>query len=161
MQPHNIVLKSKAHAHTSSSFQIDRPGCIHGTPSTSMAQRSGAQETPGNVAAATPQLLTKLEEDLPTIVPEELVMHQFKQAGCNCDEDPQLVKLVALAGQRFLSAVANDAIQIAKRRGVAPVGKKKAAEPRLVLNVEDTAAALREYGVSVRPAPYYVDASDR
>lgn len=26
----------------------------------------------------------------PSQVPEELVMHHFKQAGCNCDDDPQL-----------------------------------------------------------------------
>lgn len=126
-----------------------------------MAQQNGGQGTSGNVSAATQQLLTKLEEDLPTIVPEELVLHHFKQAGCSCDDDPQLVKLVAVAGQKFLAAVVNDAMQLARRKAMSAPRGKKAVEPRLVLSPEDVATALKEYGVNVRPAPYFVNTSDR
>ncbi|GBF99346.1 transcription initiation factor TFIID subunit 10 [Raphidocelis subcapitata] len=124
-----------------------------------------AQHDPSiSVSAATQQLLAKLDDDLPTIVPEELVVAQFKQAGCNCDDNPQLVKLVAVAGQHFLSTVLNDAAALARRRAVAQPrggGRAKDAERRLVLGPEDAAQSLRDYGVNVRPAPYYVNPPGR
>jgi hypothetical protein len=55
------------------------------------------------------------------------------------------VKLVAVAGQRFLTAVVNDAVQLAKRKAAAGQGRKaKDLDRRLVLTPDDAATALRE-----------------
>lgn len=54
------------------------------------------------------------------------------------------LKLVALAGQHFLSAVVNDAAALARRRAGAPGKKARDVERRLVLSAEDVAAALRD-----------------
>jgi hypothetical protein len=112
------------------------------------------------------------------------------------------LKLVAVAGQHFLTAVVNDAAQVARRRALAQPsrGRAKDAERRLVLGAEvrwglgggvvvsgagpcgagaggcrrGTQPARRparpsplsppwapQYGINVRPAPYYVNPPKR
>ena len=68
--------------------------------------------------------------------------------GCDCRE-PQLARLISLAGQRFLTSIVNDALQIARRKLQAPVAARRAAgynpkDKRLVLAAEDVAEALKE-----------------
>lgn len=120
------------------------------------------------------------------------------------------MRLAAVAGQSFLTAVVNDAAALARRRAAAaPKSKAKDAEKRLALTPDDVAQALRQvrskgwrgfvglwpaaaaargvrgaalrarpacvlclttpspprvapqYGVNVRPAPYYVNPGRR
>lgn len=48
-------------------------------------------------------------EDAPkTVVPDELVAHYLRSAGCATD-DPAVVQLVAIAAQKFLTGVLQDA----------------------------------------------------
>jgi len=56
------------------------------------------------------------------------------------------VKLVAAAGQHFLTSVVNDAVQLAKRKAAGPPtrGRAKETEKRLVMSAEDVAQSLRE-----------------
>lgn len=56
------------------------------------------------------------------------------------------VKLVVVAGQRFLTAVVNDAMQLARRKAAAQPsrGRAKDQDRRMVLTPEDAAQALRE-----------------
>lgn len=51
---------------------------------------------------------------------------------------------MALAGQKFLASVINEAAGLAKRRAAGAPRGKKAVEQRLVLTPDDAAAALRE-----------------
>ena len=55
---------------------------------------------------------------------------------------------MAVAGQKFLTGVVNDAMQLAKRKAMSAPRGKKAVELRLVLSPEDVAAALKEVGGS-------------
>lgn len=75
------------------------------------------------------------------------------------------VRLISIAAQKFISDVANDALQHCKTRsatqGVNKVQKDKDGKPikdkKYTLAVEDLAPALNEnYGITVRKAHYFV-----
>ena len=70
--------------------------------------------------------------------------------------DPQMKRLVALAAQKFLSDVSNDAAQYAKLRVSKEKGAKKAGG-ELTLKMEDLSAALAEFGVNVKKPDYYAN----
>lgn len=95
-------------------------------------------------------------------LPDELVRHYLSRAGFVTD-DVRVQRLVALAAQKFLADVANDAIANSRLRAAAapaPSGaraKAAAREPKVCLTVEDLERALREYGVNMRKPPYFAD----
>lgn len=93
-------------------------------------------------------------------VPDSLTRYVLRRAGFEC-RDERTVRLASLAAQRFLASVLEDSANIAKRRRLGPAAHLRAEglgrERTLVLTVEDAAEALQDAGVSVRPAPYYVD----
>lgn len=83
-------------------------------------------------------------------------------------------KILALAAQKFLSDIINDALQTSKLKGSqqtrAPKGKEKkyafdcsnckcdihaVAFVRYVLSLEDLAPTLAEYGIVVKKPAYY------
>jgi transcription initiation factor TFIID subunit 10 len=76
------------------------------------------------------------------------------------------VRLISIAAQKFISDVANDALQHCKTRSSATQGtnkvqKDKDGKPikdkKYTLTVEDLAPALNEnYGITVRKAHYFV-----
>jgi transcription initiation factor TFIID subunit 10 len=77
------------------------------------------------------------------------------------------VRLISIAAQKFISDVANDALQHCKTRtSNAPNNhtaaknqkdKDKANKDRkYTLTIEDLAPALNDYGITVRKANYYV-----
>ena len=85
------------------------------------------------------------------------------------------IKLLSLATQKFMSDVAQDALQHCKQRQAANPSAKKPGQVRLVcglclwhsplcggqeksfvLLTGDLEAALQEYGVNVRKAPYFL-----
>mmetsp|Transcript_16082 Transcript_16082/g.32456 ORF Transcript_16082/g.32456 Transcript_16082/m.32456 type:complete len:86 (+) Transcript_16082:2665-2922(+) len=68
--------------------------------------------------------------------------------------------LVALAAQKFLADIANDAIGHCKLRQVAGGRGRGAKEGRMVLMPDDFEKALREYGVALRKPPYYANSAE-
>eukprot|EP00882_Tetradesmus_deserticola_P014460 GHRQ01015378.1.p2 GENE.GHRQ01015378.1~~GHRQ01015378.1.p2 ORF type:complete len:128 (+),score=69.70 GHRQ01015378.1:229-612(+) len=113
----------------------------------------------------TVEVMTRLEQHIPT-VPDELVLHLLRRSGDDLS-DNELVRLIGLAGERFLSMILTDAMQIAKRKqslsakerrqlGYAVATGRKDASKTVLLS-EDVAEALQEFGISVRAAPYFVN----
>lgn len=74
------------------------------------------------------------------------------------------VRLISIAAQKFISDVANDALQHCKTRtsnapssGHGSAKNVKATKDRkYTLTMEDLAPALGDYGITVRKAHYFV-----
>ncbi len=60
---------------------------------------------------------------------------------------------MALAAQKFIADVSNDAAQFSKLR----LSKEKSKSKDLVLKMEDLSQALQEYGVNVSKPAYFAD----
>lgn len=78
-----------------------------------------------------------------------------------------MLKLVSLAGQRFMRMVLHDALQVCKRRvkaeevSAAAKAKKDAKSRRetvgaWALTSEDVSNALREYGINNNVPPFFL-----
>jgi transcription initiation factor TFIID subunit 10 len=65
-------------------------------------------------------------------------------------------RLVALAAQKFIADVSNDAAQYSKLRQ----SKEKSKSKDLALKMEDLSQALLEYGVNVSKPQYFADSTD-
>ncbi|KAG9151921.1 hypothetical protein Leryth_002192 [Lithospermum erythrorhizon] len=108
--------------------------------------------------AALSDFLASLMDYTPTI-PDELVEHYLAKSGFQCP-DVRLIRLVAVATQKFISDVATDALQQCKARQSAVVKDKRdkqQKDKRLILTMEDLSRALREYGVNVKHPEYFAD----
>ncbi|KAF5936421.1 hypothetical protein HYC85_027550 [Camellia sinensis] len=102
--------------------------------------------------------LASLMDYTPTI-PDQLVEHYLAQSGFQCP-DVRLIRLVAVATQKFIAEVATDALQQCKARQAAVVKDKRdkqQKDKRLILTMEDLSKALREYGVNVKHQEYFAD----
>ncbi|CAH9096861.1 unnamed protein product [Cuscuta europaea] len=104
------------------------------------------------------EFLTSLMDYTPTI-PDELVEHYLARSGFQCP-DVRLIRLVAVATQKFIADVATDALQQCKARTAGTVKDKRdkqQKDKRLILTMDDLSKALREYGVNVKHQEYYAD----
>ena len=93
-------------------------------------------------------------------IPDELTNHYLKSAGI-AEPDTRVTRLISLATQRFVQQVADDAYRCAVQRNQAQIKEKKekgydTRDKRIVLENEDLAAALKDYGVNFHKAPYFV-----
>ncbi|XP_028102470.1 transcription initiation factor TFIID subunit 10-like isoform X2 [Camellia sinensis] len=89
--------------------------------------------------------LASLTDYTPTI-PDQLVEHYLAKSGFQCP-DVRLIRLVAVATQKFIAEVATDALQQCKARQAAVVKDKRdkqQKDKRLILTMEDLSKALRE-----------------
>ncbi|THG16677.1 hypothetical protein TEA_011393 [Camellia sinensis var. sinensis] len=89
--------------------------------------------------------LASLMDYTPTI-PDQLVEHYLAKSGFQCP-DVRLIRLVAVATQKFIAEVATDALQQCKARQAAVVKDKRdkqQKDKRLILTMEDLSKALRE-----------------
>ncbi|XP_019723647.1 transcription initiation factor TFIID subunit 10 [Hippocampus comes] len=95
----------------------------------------------------------QLEEYTPTI-PDAVTGYYLNRAGFEAS-DPRIIRLISLASQKFISDIANDALQYCKMKGTASgSSRSKAKDKKYTLTMEDLAPALSEYGVNVKK-PYY------
>eukprot|EP00232_Nephroselmis_pyriformis_P030787 CAMPEP_0182855624 /NCGR_PEP_ID=MMETSP0034_2-20130328/1960_1 /TAXON_ID=156128 /ORGANISM="Nephroselmis pyriformis, Strain CCMP717" /LENGTH=129 /DNA_ID=CAMNT_0024986619 /DNA_START=141 /DNA_END=530 /DNA_ORIENTATION=- len=104
------------------------------------------------------EFINSLEDYVPTI-PDELTDQYLARSGFS-SPDVRLTRLVSLAAQRFVAEVVHDSMQICKRRKLAGTSKDKAGGAggrKLVLTTEDLAEALEEYGVKMKPPPYFAN----
>ncbi|RZC72463.1 hypothetical protein C5167_047944 [Papaver somniferum] len=93
--------------------------------------------------AALSDFLASLMDYTPTI-PDELVEHYVAKSGFQCP-DVRLIRLVAVATQKFIAEVATDALQHSKARQSAVVkDKKQQKDKRLTLTMDDLSKSLRE-----------------
>ncbi|KAM8863362.1 transcription initiation factor TFIID subunit 10 [Spinachia spinachia] len=97
--------------------------------------------------------LMQLEEYTPTI-PDAVTGYYLNRAGFEAS-DPRIIRLISLASQKFISDIANDALQYCKMKGTASgSSRSKTKEKKYTLTMEDLSPALSEYGVNVKK-PYY------
>ncbi|XP_063223646.1 transcription initiation factor TFIID subunit 10-like [Bacillus rossius redtenbacheri] len=97
--------------------------------------------------------LLQLEDYTPSI-PDGVISYYLQSSGLDTS-DPRIIRLISLAAQKFLSDVANDALQHCKTRGVSQNAKTKGKDRRYVLTMEDLTPALAEYGITVKKPHYY------
>ncbi|CAN9515798.1 unnamed protein product [Ophioblennius macclurei] len=97
--------------------------------------------------------LMQLEEYTPTI-PDAVTGYYLNRAGFEAS-DPRIIRLISLASQKFISDIANDALQYCKMKGTASgSSRSKTKDKKYTLTMEDLSPALSEYGVNVKK-PYY------
>lgn len=104
----------------------------------------------------------QLEDYTPTI-PDAVTSHYLNTAGFETS-DPRIVRLISIAAQKFISDVANDALQHCKTRTNnasnsshnAAKGQKPSKDRKYTLTMEDLSPALADYGITVRKAHYFV-----
>ncbi|KAE8654532.1 Transcription initiation factor TFIID subunit 10 [Hibiscus syriacus] len=90
-------------------------------------------------------------------IPDELVKHYLAKSGFQCP-DVRLIRLVAVATQKFVAEVASDALQHCKARQAAVVkDKRDKQQKRLILVMDDLSKSLHEYGVNVKHQEYFAD----
>ncbi|KAJ7966324.1 Transcription initiation factor TFIID subunit 10 [Quillaja saponaria] len=108
--------------------------------------------------AALSEFLASLMDYTPTI-PDELVEHYLGKSGFQCP-DVRLIRLVAVATQKFVAEVASDALLRCKARQATVVKDKRdkqQKDKRPILTMEDLSKALHEHGVNVRHQEYFAD----
>jgi len=115
-----------------------------------MAQQPGAT----SAGSALSDVLAVLEEQQPTL-PDAVTAHYLAQAGLDTD-DPRLLRLIAIAAQKFVSDVAGDALQLYKMRQASMPSKTKSKDKKYVLTLEDLTQALADHGVQVKKPAYFV-----
>lgn len=107
------------------------------------------------VISTTPlaDFLMQLEDYTPTI-PDAVTGYYLNRAGFEAS-DPRIIRLISLAAQKFISDIANDALQHCKMKGTASgSSRNKTKDKKYTLTMEDLSPALSEYGINVKK-PYY------
>ena len=98
--------------------------------------------------------LLQLEDYTPTI-PDAVIKHYLSTSGFDTS-DPRVLRLVSLAAQKFVSDVANDALQHCKMRNAGQAVKNnKNKDRKYVMTMDDLGQALGNQGVTVKKPPYY------
>ncbi|XP_052590437.1 transcription initiation factor TFIID subunit 10-like [Peromyscus californicus insignis] len=108
------------------------------------------------VASSTPlaDLLMQLEDYTPTI-PDAVTGYYLNRAGFEAS-DPRIIRLISLAAQKFISDIANDALQHCKMKAAASGSSpSKRKDSKYTLTMEDLTPALREYGIEVKKPHYF------
>ncbi|EDW54046.1 transcription initiation factor TFIID subunit 10 [Drosophila sechellia] len=109
------------------------------------------------------ELVKQLEDYSPTI-PDALTMHILKTAGF-CTVDPKILRLVSVSAQKFISDIANDALQHCKTRTTniqhssghsSSKDKKNPKDRKYTLAMEDLVPALADHGITMRKPQYFV-----
>ncbi|XP_022214897.1 transcription initiation factor TFIID subunit 10 [Drosophila obscura] len=109
------------------------------------------------------ELLRQLEDYTPTL-PDALTVHMLKSAGFS-KVDPQIVRLVSVSAQKFISDIANDALQHCKTRTTniqhssghsSSKDKKNPKDRKYTLAMEDLVPALADHGITMRKPQYFV-----
>ncbi|XP_039410304.1 transcription initiation factor TFIID subunit 10 [Corvus cornix cornix] len=108
------------------------------------------------VVSTTPlvDFLMQLEDYTPTI-PDAVTGYYLNRAGFEAS-DPRIIRLISLAAQKFISDIANDALQHCKMKGTASgSSRSKSKDKKYTLTMEDLTPALAEYGINVKKPHYF------
>ncbi|XP_044284086.1 transcription initiation factor TFIID subunit 10 [Varanus komodoensis] len=118
--------------------------------------KPAALASPAAAASSAPlvDFLLQLEDYTPTI-PDAVTGYYLNRAGFEAS-DPRIIRLISLAAQKFVSDIANDALQHCKMKGTASgSSRNKSKDKKYTLTMEDLAPALAEYGINVKKPHYF------
>lgn len=119
---------------------------------TSAVKESDVKQKAGGSSLA--DFLLHLDDYTPTI-PDAVTSYYLNRSGFETT-DPRLVRLISLAAQKFVSDIANDALQHCKMRGSVQSSRKTGKDKHYTLTMEDLTPALAESGINVKKPPYFV-----
>lgn len=148
--PNSVQSKTNTSAASSTQPSTSQPV----SSSTSTATTSHVDTKVRNAGASLAEFLTQLEDYTPTI-PDAVTAFYLNRSGFD-STDPRVVRMISLAAQKFVSDIANDALQHCKMRGSGQSSRKSGKDKRYTLTMEDLTPALSEYGVTVRKPPYFI-----
>jgi len=97
------------------------------------------------------EFLKNIESYQPA-VPDSVSLYFMKKNGIQ-NPDPRIVRLFALASQKFISDIVLDAMQQARIKGLGQI-RKGTREQKFCLTEELLDETLQEYGISTEKAPY-------
>ncbi|XP_074654919.1 transcription initiation factor TFIID subunit 10-like [Tubulanus polymorphus] len=123
-----------------------------GTPASVAPSTTTQSEVPKLSGPSLCDFTLQLDDYTPTI-PDAVTSYYLNRSGFDTS-DPRIVRLVSLATQKFISDVANDALQHCKMRGAGQSSKTKGKDKKYTLTIDDLTPALSEYGINVKK-PYY------
>uniref|UniRef100_A0A8C3F3G7 TATA-box binding protein associated factor 10 n=1 Tax=Chrysemys picta bellii TaxID=8478 RepID=A0A8C3F3G7_CHRPI len=88
-------------------------------------------------------------------IPDAVTGYYLNRAGFEAS-DPRIIRLISLAAQKFISDIANDALQHCKMKGTASgSSRNKSKDKKYTLTMEDLMPALAEYGINVKKPHYF------
>ncbi|NXX24068.1 TAF10 factor, partial [Podargus strigoides] len=88
-------------------------------------------------------------------IPDAVTGYYLNRAGFEAS-DPRIIRLISLAAQKFISDIANDALQHCKMKGTASgSSRSKSKDKKYTLTMEDLTPALAEYGINVKKPHYF------
>ncbi|XP_044926953.1 transcription initiation factor TFIID subunit 10-like [Mustela putorius furo] len=108
------------------------------------------------VVSSTPlvDFLMQLEDYMPTI-PDAVTGYYLNHAEFEAS-DPRIIRLISLVAQKFISDIANDALQHCKMKGTTSgSSRSKSKDHKYTLTMEDLTPALSEYGINVKKLHYF------
>mmetsp|Transcript_9813 Transcript_9813/g.25179 ORF Transcript_9813/g.25179 Transcript_9813/m.25179 type:complete len:159 (+) Transcript_9813:186-662(+) len=126
-------------------------------PAATVAAASAAADPGGSLPAdELAALLEELSGVTPTIPTAAIHFYLMKNGFNTTDE--RVIKMVAMATQKFVADIATDALQHCKQRLAGQPASRRAStkDKRFVLTSTDLQAALKEQGIGVAKPPYYV-----
>ncbi|XP_076451459.1 transcription initiation factor TFIID subunit 10-like [Babylonia areolata] len=94
-------------------------------------------------------------EDYSSTIPDSVTAYYLRRAGFETS-DPRIIRLISLASQKFISDIANDALQHSKMKASGQSSKKQGKDKKLTLTMEDLTPAMAEYGINVKKPCYYI-----
>ncbi|XP_039485853.1 transcription initiation factor TFIID subunit 10 [Drosophila santomea] len=122
------------------------------------------EEVPATAEDAEMDELMKQLEDYTPAIPDALTTHALKTAGFST-VDPKIVRLISVSAQKFISDIANDALQHCKTRTTniqhssghsSSKDKKNPKDRKYTLAMEDLVPALADHGITMRKPQYFV-----
>lgn len=115
----------------------------------------------GTLGQPLSDFLLQLEGYTPTI-PDAVTGYYLRTSGFE-PKDPRILRIISIAAQKFISDIANDALQHCKMRSSnsssshgSSKSNKAGKDRRYCLTMEDLTPALADYGISVKKPSYYV-----
>ncbi|BES99248.1 transcription initiation factor TFIID subunit [Nesidiocoris tenuis] len=124
--------------------------------------KNEADRSQGNQNSAAPpsssagqQLIDFLPllEDYTASIPDAVTSAYLSSAGFTTT-DPRILRLISIAGQKFISDITLDALQHCKVRTANLSSKSKTKERPFTFTMEDLTPALAERGIVARKPPY-------
>lgn len=120
------------------------------------------EDTPLTLGQPLSDFLLQLEDYIPTI-PDAVTGYYLRSSGFE-PKDPRLLRLISIAAQKFISDIANDALQHCKMRtsnsstshGNNSKNAKGIKDKKYCLTMEDLTPALAEFGIVIKKPHYYV-----